>query len=54
MLLNQNFETGLSAGVSAVLIAFGLAGGLVVANVLVPPAKEGTGKMGKRELGNRE
>ena len=39
LLLNQNFETGLSAGVSAVLIAFALAGGLIVANVLVPPAK---------------
>jgi hypothetical protein len=30
LLLNQNFETGLSAGVSAVLIAFALAGGLIV------------------------
>ena len=39
LLLNQNFETGLSAGVSAVLIAFALAGGLIVANVLVPPTK---------------
>jgi uncharacterized membrane protein YjjP (DUF1212 family) len=39
LLLSQNFETGLSAGVSAVLIAFGLAGGLIVANVLVPPTK---------------
>jgi uncharacterized membrane protein YjjB (DUF3815 family) len=39
LLMHQNVETGLSAGVSAVLIAFGLAGGLIVANVLVPPAK---------------
>ena len=39
LLLNQSFETGLSAGVSAVLIAFALAGGLIVANVLVPPTK---------------
>ena len=39
LLLNQNFETGLSAGVTAVLTAFGLAGGLIIANVLVPPTK---------------
>jgi uncharacterized membrane protein YjjP (DUF1212 family) len=39
LLLSQDFETGLSAGVSAVLIAFALAGGLIVANVLVPPTK---------------
>lgn len=39
LLMNQNFETGLSAGISAVLIAFGLAGGLIVANVLVPPTE---------------
>ena len=39
LFLNQNVETGLTAGVTAVLTAFGLAGGLIVANVLVPPAK---------------
>ena len=39
MLLNQNVEPGLSAGMTAVLTAFALAGGLIVANVLVPPTK---------------
>ncbi len=39
LLLNQNFDTGLSAGVTMVLTAFGLAGGLIIANVLVPPTK---------------
>jgi uncharacterized membrane protein YjjP (DUF1212 family) len=39
MLLNQSFEPGLSAGITAVLTAVALAGGLIVANVLVPPTK---------------
>jgi uncharacterized membrane protein YjjB (DUF3815 family) len=39
LVLNQNVETGLMTGITAALTAFGLAGGLFVANVLVPPAK---------------
>jgi uncharacterized membrane protein YjjP (DUF1212 family) len=39
MLLSQDVETGLSAGITAALMAFALAGGLIVANVLVPPTK---------------
>jgi uncharacterized membrane protein YjjP (DUF1212 family) len=39
MLLNQSLEPGLSAGITAVLTAVALAGGLIVANVLVPPTK---------------
>jgi len=39
LVLNQNVETGLMTGITAALTAFGLAGGLIVANVLVPPAK---------------
>jgi uncharacterized membrane protein YjjP (DUF1212 family) len=39
MLLSQDVETGLSAGIAAALTAFALAGGLIVANVLVPPTK---------------
>jgi hypothetical protein len=39
MLLSQDVETGLSAGIAAALTAFALAGGLIVANVLVPSTK---------------
>jgi len=39
LVLNQNVETGLVTGITAALTAFGLAGGLIVANVLLPPAK---------------
>ena len=39
MLLNQSVEPGLAAGITAVLTAVALAGGLIVANVLVPPTK---------------
>ena len=39
MLLNQSVEPGLEAGITAVLTAVALAGGLIVANVLVPPSK---------------
>jgi uncharacterized membrane protein YjjB (DUF3815 family) len=39
MLLSQDVETGLSAGITAALTAFALAGGLIVANVLVPRTK---------------
>ena len=39
LVLNQNVETGLVTGITAALTAVGLAGGLIVANVLVPPAK---------------
>ena len=39
LLLSQNLEPGLSAGITAVLTAVALAGGLIVANVLVPPTK---------------
>ena len=39
MLLNQSLEPGLSAAITAVLTAVALAGGLIVANVLVPPTK---------------
>lgn len=39
MLLSQDVNTGLSAAITAALTAFALAGGLIVANVLVPPTK---------------
>jgi uncharacterized membrane protein YjjP (DUF1212 family) len=39
LLLNQNLEVGLTAGITAALTAFALAGGLIVANVLVPPTR---------------
>lgn len=39
MLLNQSVAPGLEAGITAVLTAVALAGGLIVANVLVPPTK---------------
>ena len=39
LVLDQNVETGLVTGITAALTAFGLAGGLIVANVLLPPAK---------------
>ena len=39
MLLSQSVEPGLAAGITAVLTAVALAGGLIVANVLVPPTK---------------
>ena len=39
MLLNQSVEPGLAAGITAVLTAVALAGGLIVANVLIPPTK---------------
>jgi uncharacterized membrane protein YjjP (DUF1212 family) len=39
MLLSESFEPGLAAGITAVLTAVALAGGLIVANVLVPPTK---------------
>jgi uncharacterized membrane protein YjjP (DUF1212 family) len=39
MLLNQSVEPGLSEGIAAVLTAVALAGGLIVANVLVPPTR---------------
>ena len=37
MLLSQDVEVGLSAAMTEALTAFALAGGLIVANVLVPP-----------------
>ena len=39
LLLDQSVEPGLAAGITAVLTAVALAGGLIVANVLVPPTK---------------
>ena len=39
MLLNQSVEPGLAAGITAVLTAVALAGGVIVANVLIPPTK---------------
>lgn len=39
MLLNQSVEPGVAAGIAAVLTAVALAGGLIVANVLIPPTK---------------
>jgi uncharacterized membrane protein YjjP (DUF1212 family) len=39
MLLTENVQSGLTAGVTAILTAVALAGGLIVANVLVPPTK---------------
>lgn len=39
MLLNQSVEPVVAAGITAVLAAVALAGGLIVANVLIPPTK---------------
>ena len=39
MLLSQDVEVGFSAAMTAALTAFALAGGLIVANILVPPTK---------------
>ena len=39
LLLNQNVEPGVAAGINAVLTAVALAGGVIVANVLIPPTK---------------